>query len=782
MKKFILFALFFYSCNIYAQTPVLQTNFDISIARGLTTTGFNLAGRNLSAHVFTWSLQAGVMTSCTLAFQTSPNNVTWTTQTTGDCTSSGTSTYLIFVANYIRISATVFTTQSGTALVTVNYAGYVIPPTTIATITTAPLNTYQFNNIIYTNNLSGSDIGTRINACITLVTTAGTECNATGDLGVNGIQTNSTEVNCNKPGVTIRLGPTTITYTKRIWLTSNGCKIIGAGKGLTVLKTAATTAWIDTDAIIVSSRYGSSYFAPTTRLEDIEIAGITVDGNYTNLSNRPFMNDTWGNGIQMIRCYNCDIHNNEVKNITFVAINAIGVGADAGNIRIYQNSIDTFSEIGILCGDLGYRCSIKDNMITTGILTTEAPNGALGIWTTGCGNIALCTNIAGDFEVQGNTVYNLAGSSSGIEVTNGIRNLNLSGNVVRTTWQCYLIGILQDDTTVPIDVNVSNNNCNDAKATNGAGLNISGGTNKLSGIVVSNNLVTLAQGACYLLQNLIRPSINNNTCRSAGLAGGSKIDGIYIDASVSPTISLNRISGAAGVGINLASSTVTDPILVGNHLDNNTGGAFTDNSTRSFRCWNKEDNSTTSMNCNIPIVLTTNTNPAIKITTTSGNTNCYQLNQSGIAAWNICNNATTGLLTLNQGGIDRFTLDLTSNEVILGTSTATRFISNIATGTTPLVITSTTPVTNLATTPILYNSSGTQRVNAHIIWDQGTLSGGTLTVTLSGASVFTSSGTYQCMGDDITALAAVQILYTDGSHFVINGTGTDTIRYICTGN
>lgn len=107
--------------------------------------------------------------------------------------------------------------------------------------------------------------------------------------------------------------------------------------------------------------------------------------------------------------------------------------------------------------------------------------------------------------------------------------------------------------------------------------------------------------------------------------------------------------------------------------------------------------------------------------------------------------------------------------------------STLAIGTSPFVITSTTPVANLAATPTTYNHSGTQAVNAHVVIDTCVL-GTSCSVTLTGASVFTSSSSYVCSAQDTTAAAATKIVQSSGSAFAITGTGTDTLQYVCAGD
>ena len=59
------------------------------------------------------------------------------------------------------------------------------------------------------------------------------------------------------------------------------------------------------------------------------------------------------------------------------------------------------------------------------------------------------------------------------------------------------------------------------------------------------------------------------------------------------------------------------------------------------------------------------------------------------------------------------------------------------------------------------------------------LSKGTITIT---SLPFANSTSYVCAPSDSTATNALAVVYNSGSSVTFHGTGTDTIRYICTGN
>jgi hypothetical protein len=85
-------------------------------------------------------------------------------------------------------------------------------------------------------------------------------------------------------------------------------------------------------------------------------------------------------------------------------------------------------------------------------------------------------------------------------------------------------------------------------------------------------------------------------------------------------------------------------------------------------------------------------------------------------------------------------------------------------------------------TTTIYNTSGVEQSGEHIVMGKATLAAGTVTVTLSGKAVFTSSSSYVCSLADSTGLNATAVSYTSGSQFTINGVLTDQVSFVCIGN
>lgn len=118
--------------------------------------------------------------------------------------------------------------------------------------------------------------------------------------------------------------------------------------------------------------------------------------------------------------------------------------------------------------------------------------------------------------------------------------------------------------------------------------------------------------------------------------------------------------------------------------------------------------------------------------------------------------------------------DITSSTGVTQASKTTEIYCSVATG-NAFAITSYIQAA--------YNHSGVVQPIGHAVYDIGTLSGGSLTITLAGASAFTNSTSYTCFANDQSGSAVTaSISNTSGTQFIIHGTGTDGVSYFCTGS
>src|SRR6185437_7075262 len=151
--------------------------------------------------------------------------------------------------------------------------------------------------------------------------------------------------------------------------------------------------------------------------------------------------------------------------------------------------------------------------------------------------------------------------------------------------------------------------------------------------------------------------------------------------------------------------------------------------------------------------------------------------------------STTQQIVFNDGGILAGIANTTWNKTthtLTFDPAATISLPSATSGTTQSTGDSTTKIATdqfvSQSAPLVYNSTGTRKSSPHTVVDTETLAGGTLTVTLTGSSVFTSSSSFSCSANDSTAAAVIEITYASGSSLTFTGTGTDTFRYICIGN
>jgi hypothetical protein len=108
--------------------------------------------------------------------------------------------------------------------------------------------------------------------------------------------------------------------------------------------------------------------------------------------------------------------------------------------------------------------------------------------------------------------------------------------------------------------------------------------------------------------------------------------------------------------------------------------------------------------------------------------------------------------------------------------------STLATG-TPLIVTSNTTPTEVYARPIAYTTSGTQLTGYRSIYGTATIGGGgSVTVTLSGAAIFSSSSSYRCWPTDRNSGGSVQFVPSSGSQFDLNGTAGHIIDFRLDGN
>jgi hypothetical protein len=168
---------------------------------------------------------------------------------------------------------------------------------------------------------------------------------------------------------------------------------------------------------------------------------------------------------------------------------------------------------------------------------------------------------------------------------------------------------------------------------------------------------------------------------------------------------------------------------------------------------------------------------------TSGTTCGSVIQKSGTQEWSSIADASNNYVLQNASSANEFQLSQAGALSLPGPVTVTQ-----PTGTAPFTINSTTPVANLTTVPAMYNATGSQATNAHMVEDKVTLNGASpavATLALSGAAAFTSSSTFQCTAtNQTTAANSVKLTYSSGSAVVVTGPNgsVDVISVICAGD
>ncbi|UTV53239.1 hypothetical protein [Burkholderia arboris] len=81
-----------------------------------------------------------------------------------------------------------------------------------------------------------------------------------------------------------------------------------------------------------------------------------------------------------------------------------------------------------------------------------------------------------------------------------------------------------------------------------------------------------------------------------------------------------------------------------------------------------------------------------------------------------------------------------------------------------------------------YQASGATITNAHAVQGYTSLSSGSATITLAGSAAYTNGSSYTCTAADNSAAAAVYVSQSSGTAFTLTGTGSDLVRFHCTGD
>lgn len=84
----------------------------------------------------------------------------------------------------------------------------------------------------------------------------------------------------------------------------------------------------------------------------------------------------------------------------------------------------------------------------------------------------------------------------------------------------------------------------------------------------------------------------------------------------------------------------------------------------------------------------------------------------------------------------------------------------------------------------IFNAAGLRKASPHLVVDKVTIPGsGSITITLTGPSAFTTATSYVCIASDITMKnRAPAVLQVSGSQITFTANAGDVVQYICVGN
>lgn len=117
--------------------------------------------------------------------------------------------------------------------------------------------------------------------------------------------------------------------------------------------------------------------------------------------------------------------------------------------------------------------------------------------------------------------------------------------------------------------------------------------------------------------------------------------------------------------------------------------------------------------------------------------------------------------------------------------TVSLILAAIAIGQVPPVNSGTAiyPTNGTISSSPVYDNGGTLKPSAHMVIGSSNLSLGSVTITLSGDSVYTSTTSYVCSATDTSGAASVTSTQNQSaSQFRIFGTVNNSVSYSCIGN
>ena len=141
--------------------------------------GGSYIGPGLRSHMISWQVSGGTLSACAIKLEKSTDGTTWTDLIVNHiCTSNGASAVVEDQAPRIRMNLTTFTRNTGTAVLIVNYGGYIDSPD-INTYGTKQLWRSVTGSVTSTTELDIIAASATKGYCITSISTYNSSASAT---------------------------------------------------------------------------------------------------------------------------------------------------------------------------------------------------------------------------------------------------------------------------------------------------------------------------------------------------------------------------------------------------------------------------------------------------------------------------------------------------------------------------------------------------------------------------------------------------------------------------
>lgn len=373
---------------------------------------------------------------------------------------------------------------------------------------------------------------------------------------------------------------------------ASNVSIVGAGVGQTVLRVSPSMPFDANDPILVAAN--GIYPSPPVSLENITISDITVDGNQRTVrKDRPYPNDTHGNGINLNRCHACKVLRTEVRDVVYQGIVHTGDLEDTtGGGEVAFNTIDGFGEIGVGIENHSLAWRVHDNVVRNDRVLipefrSESPNdSAVGILVgcVGCVGARMSKNVIESNRIES---VRLAGASGniGIKLDEFSDGTIVNRNTIIHSDICIRVSGARSS-SLPSNVAITENHCEDSANPGAAAIDIAGwGSDVLADYVISGNTIERSGGSGIVLNNVTRTLVTSNVLTEVGLSNkAAPAIGLFTGAGVyvkDLVIQENKIQCSYGPAIHIDSDRIVETSVLRNQWMSLGASVIQDSGNRS---------------------------------------------------------------------------------------------------------------------------------------------------------------------------------------------------------